>query len=108
MLWLRAVIVYPLMHAPNRLCAQHWRTTVWVMTGKVIVGAKIAASIENVRRTWNRNATSGDWHTVKPNVDLRSGGTFSSRMEAKDASMSLDFAGSYSKVRRAHLDREQL
>jgi uncharacterized protein YndB with AHSA1/START domain len=31
-------------------------------------------------------------------VDLRPGGTFSSRMEAKDGSMGFDFAGTYTKV----------
>ena len=31
-------------------------------------------------------------------VDLREGGKFSSRMEAKDGSMGFDFAGTYTKV----------
>jgi uncharacterized protein YndB with AHSA1/START domain len=31
-------------------------------------------------------------------VDLRKGGTFSSRMEAKDGSMGFDFAGTYTKM----------
>jgi hypothetical protein len=32
------------------------------------------------------NTASVDWHTTKSEVDLRVGGTFSSRMEAKDGS----------------------
>lgn len=44
------------------------------------------------------NAASDDWHTVSANVDLRVGGTFSSRMEAKDGSMGFDFAGTYTNI----------
>lgn len=44
------------------------------------------------------NAASDDWHTTRASVDLRAGGAFSSRMEAKDGSMGFDFAGTYDKV----------
>jgi len=44
------------------------------------------------------NAASDDWHTTKSTVDLRVGGAFSSRMEAKDGSMGFDFAGTYTKI----------
>ncbi len=44
------------------------------------------------------NAASDDWHTTAAQVDLRVGGAFSSRMEAKDGSMGFDFAGTYTKV----------
>ena len=44
------------------------------------------------------NAASDDWHTPSATVDLREGGTFSSRMEAKDGSMGFDFAGTYTKI----------
>lgn len=44
------------------------------------------------------NAASDDWHTTKATVDLREGGAFSSRMEAKDGSFGFDFAGTYTKV----------
>ena len=44
------------------------------------------------------NTASDDWHTTKSTVDLREGGTFSSRMEAKDGSFGFDFAGTYTKV----------
>lgn len=44
------------------------------------------------------NAASEDWHTTQSTVDLREGGQFSSRMEAKDGSFGFDFAGTYTKV----------
>ncbi|WP_431275902.1 SRPBCC family protein [Variovorax ureilyticus] len=44
------------------------------------------------------NAASDDWHTTASAVDLREGGAFSSRMEAKDGSMGFDFAGIYTKI----------
>ena len=44
------------------------------------------------------NAASDDWHTTQSTVDLREGGAFSSRMEAKDGSFGFDFAGTYTKV----------
>src|SRR5512147_3165526 len=44
------------------------------------------------------NAASDDWHTTAATVDLRAGGAFSSRMEAKDGSMGFDFAGTYTNV----------
>ena len=44
------------------------------------------------------NAASDDWHTTKASVDLRVGGTFSARMEAKDGSFGFDFAGTYTKI----------
>ncbi len=44
------------------------------------------------------NAASDDWHTTAASVDLRVGGAFSSRMEAKDGSFGFDFAGTYTKL----------
>lgn len=44
------------------------------------------------------NSPSDDWHTPAATVDLREGGAFSSRMEAKDGSMGFDFAGTYTKI----------
>lgn len=44
------------------------------------------------------NAASDDWHTTAASVDLREGGAFSSRMEAKDGSFGFDFAGTYTKI----------
>ena len=42
---------------------------------------------------------SDDWHTPRAENDLRTGGKFVSRMEAKDGSMGFDFGGTYDEVR---------
>ena len=44
------------------------------------------------------NAASDDWHTPSGTNDLREGGTFAYRMEAKDKSVGFDFGGTYTKV----------
>lgn len=44
------------------------------------------------------NAASADWHTTKASNDLRTGGEFSFRMEAKDGSYGFDFGGTYDEV----------
>jgi uncharacterized protein YndB with AHSA1/START domain len=53
------------------------------------------SSPEDIKQ-WN--TASPDWHTPAATVDLREGGVFSSRMEAKDGSMGFDFAGTYTKI----------
>src|SRR3979411_3315747 len=72
---------------------------------KLTVETHVAAPLQEIWRAWNApddikqwNAASDDWHTTKSAVDLRVGGTFSARMEAKDGSMGFDFAGTYTKV----------
>lgn len=72
---------------------------------KITVEAKVHAPIERVWRAYTSpddivqwNAASDDWHTTKSSVDLRVGGAFSSRMEAKDGSVGFDFAGTYTNV----------
>jgi len=45
---------------------------------------------------WNQ--ASDDWHTTQSSVEFREGGSFSSRMEAKDGSFGFDFAGTYTKI----------
>jgi uncharacterized protein YndB with AHSA1/START domain len=47
-------------------------------------------------KAWN--AASPDWHTTRAENDLRTGGTFVSRMEAKDGSEGFDFTGTYDEV----------
>ncbi|MFZ6843540.1 SRPBCC family protein [Undibacterium sp. RuTC16W] len=71
------------------------------ITVETIVNAPIAkvwsayTTPEDIKQ-WN--TASEDWHTTKSSVDLRVGGVFSSRMEAKDGSFGFDFAGTYTKV----------
>jgi uncharacterized protein YndB with AHSA1/START domain len=50
---------------------------------------------DNIKQ-WN--TASDDWHTTKSTVDLRVGGMFTSRMEAKDGSFGFDFAGTYTRI----------
>lgn len=44
------------------------------------------------------NTASPDWHTTHAENDVREGGRFTSRMEAKDGSFGFDFSGTYTKV----------
>lgn len=72
---------------------------------KITVETTVAAPIEEVWLAWTTpadikhwNAASDDWHTTAAAVDLRVGGGFSSRMEAKDGSFGFDFAGVFTEV----------
>jgi uncharacterized protein YndB with AHSA1/START domain len=44
------------------------------------------------------NSASPDWHTPRATMDLKTGGTFTARMEAKDGSVGFDFEGVFSEV----------
>jgi uncharacterized protein YndB with AHSA1/START domain len=44
------------------------------------------------------NSPSDDWHSPRSSVDLREGGKFNTRMEAKDGSFGFDFEGTYTRV----------
>ncbi|MGX7666836.1 SRPBCC family protein [Flavobacterium pedocola] len=46
---------------------------------------------------WNN--ASNDWHTPKATNDLRNGGSFNYRMEAKDGSFGFDFEGNYTEIK---------
>jgi uncharacterized protein YndB with AHSA1/START domain len=46
---------------------------------------------------WNN--ASDDWHTTMATNDLKAGGKFSSRMEAKDGSVGFDFFGHHNEVK---------
>ena len=72
---------------------------------KITVETNVPAPIDTVWKAYTTpadimqwNAASDDWHTTAATVDLREGGKFSSRMEAKDGSMGFDFAGTYTKI----------
>ena len=72
---------------------------------KITVETKVRAPIERVWQAYTTpedivqwNAASDDWHTTRASVDLRVGGEFASRMEAKDGSFGFDFAGTYTKI----------
>ena len=72
---------------------------------KVTVETLVHADPDTVWAAWNTpadivrwNAASDDWHTTRSEVDLRPGGPFSARMEAKDGSFGFDFGGEYTRV----------
>lgn len=72
---------------------------------RIVVATTISAPIVQVWQAYTTpqdivqwNAASDDWHTTTASVDLRPGGNFSSRMEAKDGSFGFDFAGTYTQV----------
>jgi len=72
---------------------------------KITVESIVKAPVAEVWRAYTTpdeitqwNAASDDWHTTKATVDLRVGGAFSSRMEAKDGSFGFDFAGTYTRI----------
>lgn len=71
----------------------------------ITVAVAIKAPISKVWEYWTKpehitrwNAASDDWHTHFAENDLREGGRFTSRMEAKDGSFGFDFGGVYDKV----------
>jgi predicted 3-demethylubiquinone-9 3-methyltransferase (glyoxalase superfamily)/uncharacterized protein YndB with AHSA1/START domain len=78
----------------------------------VTVQTTVAAPLEKVWNCWtqpehivNWNHASDDWHTPRAENDLRPGGKFNYRMEAKDGSFGFDMEGVYDKVEK-HKDIE--
>ncbi len=74
-------------------------------TTPITVETTVKAPLAKVWECWTApehitkwNAASDDWHTTKATNDLRDGGMFTARMEAKDGSFGFDFGGTYSKV----------
>jgi uncharacterized protein YndB with AHSA1/START domain len=73
---------------------------------KIIVKTSVNANIEKVWKLWTTpehimkwNNASDDWQTPSAVNDLKNGGTFSYRMEAKDGSFAFDFGGTYTEVK---------
>ena len=72
----------------------------------ITVENTINAPVEKVWAYWSApehitkwNNASEDWHSPRAENDLRTGGKFSTRMEAKDGSMGFDFGGTYDEVK---------
>jgi uncharacterized protein YndB with AHSA1/START domain len=72
---------------------------------KITVETSVNAPVEEIWRVYTTpeditqwNAASDEWHTPRASVDLRVGGQFNSRMEAKDGSVGFDFEGTYTQV----------
>jgi uncharacterized protein YndB with AHSA1/START domain len=76
----------------------------------ITVEANMNAPIEKVWECYTMpkhitkwNNASPDWHTPRAENDLRVGGKFIFRMEAKDESMGFDFGGVYDEVEEKKL-----
>lgn len=72
---------------------------------KITVKNTINTPVTKVWEAWTSpehitkwNNASDDWHTPRAENDLRVGGKFSSRMEAKDGSIGFDFSGTYTAI----------
>lgn len=72
----------------------------------ITIKTTVNAPVETVWKYWTEpehikkwNNASEDWHTTAAENDLRVGGKFLSRMEAKDGSFGFDFAGIYDEVK---------
>lgn len=77
---------------------------------KITVETTVKAPVEKVWEFWSApehitqwNTASDDWHTPRADNDLRPGGKFSARMEAKDGSFGFDFGGVYDTVKQHQL-----
>lgn len=72
---------------------------------KITVECFVRAPLDDVWKAWNTpadieqwNSAHPEWHTTRSTVDLREGGRFCSRMEAKDGSAGFDFEGVYTRI----------
>ena len=72
---------------------------------KITIRATVNRSPQEVWRKWTTpedimawNSASDDWHSPSATNDLRVGGAFCYRMEAKDGSYGFDFSGIYDEV----------
>jgi uncharacterized protein YndB with AHSA1/START domain len=75
-------------------------------SNKITIKSSVQAPVAKVWEYWTApnhitkwNAASDDWHTPFAENDLRVGGNFLSRMEAKDGSFGFDFGGTYDQVK---------
>jgi uncharacterized protein YndB with AHSA1/START domain len=76
----------------------------------ITVAVTVNAPVEKVWDSWTApehiiqwSNASDEWHTPRATNDLRVGGAFLSRMEAKDGSFGFDFGGVYDEVKTNEL-----
>lgn len=72
---------------------------------QITIHTLVHAPLERVWAAWTTpkdmmswNAASDDWHCPSVTIDLRAGGEFHARMEAKDGSFGFDFGGTYTEI----------
>ena len=71
----------------------------------ITIDTTVNAPVEKTWKFWTEpehikqwNNASDDWHTPRAENDLKVGGKFLSRMEARDGSFGFDFEGIYDEV----------
>jgi uncharacterized protein YndB with AHSA1/START domain len=76
----------------------------------ITIQAVINAPVEKVWQFYTKpehimqwNHASDDWHSPRAENDLKPGGKFNYRMEAKDGSSGFDFYGTYEKIKTNEL-----
>ena len=76
-----------------------------VLKKRITVETVVKAAPDKVWKLWTTpvhitrwNQASDDWHTPRAENDLRKGGRFLCRMEARDGSRGFDFGGVYDEV----------
>ncbi|MBO9605245.1 MAG: SRPBCC family protein [Paenibacillaceae bacterium] len=76
----------------------------------ITVATVVNAPVAQVWKHWTEpqhitqwSFASDDWHAPRAENDLRTGGTFLTRMEAKDGSFGFDFGGVYDDVKTHEL-----
>lgn len=72
---------------------------------KITVETFVKSTARKAWDAWNTpsdikrwNTAQDDWYTSRGTVDLREGGKFLARMEAKDGSQGFDFEGTYTRI----------
>ena len=72
---------------------------------EITINTLVKAPVNVVWKCWSTpediikwNHATDDWHTTRAKNDLKVGGKFLSRMEAKDGSFGFDFGGIYESV----------
>lgn len=75
------------------------------MENSIVIEALVKAPIEKVWKFWNKPEhivkwafASDAWEAPSAENDLRVGGKFKTRMEAKDKSSGFDFGGTYTEI----------
>jgi uncharacterized protein YndB with AHSA1/START domain len=73
---------------------------------EIAIETTVHAPLDQVWSAWitpddikQWNSASDDWHCPAAEMDLRVGGTFTYRMEARDSSMGFDFQGTFTSIR---------
>jgi uncharacterized protein YndB with AHSA1/START domain len=71
----------------------------------ITIETTVNSPVQRAWNTWtspehivNWSYASDDWHTTTAENDLKKGGKFLYRMEAKDGSMGFDFGGIYDEL----------